>query len=124
MDSMVDVTTMNTDVERFMAAIPPDRRPLFDRLHALILALYPDAQIRLSYGVPTYRAASGWVALGYWKQGVSLYTNGAHHLMQFKAAHPRIKTGTGSINLRLTDEFPEAALREVIRHAIEHPKPA
>lgn len=113
---------MDADVERFMAAIPPDRRALFERLHALVVDLYPQAQLRLSYGVPTYHAQSGWVALGYWKQGVSLYTNGAHHLVRFKAAHPRIKTGTGCINLRLTDEVPVDALREVIRHAMEHPK--
>jgi hypothetical protein len=60
---------------------------------------------------------------GYWKQGVSLYTNGRHNLNQFKALHPHIKTGTGCINLRITDEVPEDALRDVIRHAIEHTKP-
>lgn len=107
---------------RYIEAVPEDRKPLFERLHALILSLYPDAEVVLSYGVPTYRAKTGWVALGYRKDGVSLYTCGAHHLAAFKAKHPKIKTGTGCINLRTGDPVPAAALKQVIRHAIEHPK--
>jgi uncharacterized DUF497 family protein len=58
------------------------------------------------------------VALANQKHYVSLYTNGAHHIGEFKAEYPRIKTGTGCINLKLTDPFPAAALKKVIRHAI------
>ena len=69
---------MNQEVQSFMDAVPADRKPLFDRLHALITGLYPDAEVVISNAVPTYRAKPGWVALGYWKSGVSLYTNGPH----------------------------------------------
>ena len=113
---------MNEDVQRFIDAIPADHRPLFDRLQALVLEMYPAAQVILSYQVPTYKIKTGWVALGYWKQGVSIYTNGPHHLAEFKAAFPGVKTGKGSINLRLSDDVPLEALRQVIRHAMENPK--
>jgi uncharacterized protein YdhG (YjbR/CyaY superfamily) len=106
-----------------MDEIPEDRRPLFDRLQGLILSLYPDASVVISYGVPTYKAKSGWVSLGYWKEGVSLYTNGPHHIDPFREKHPDIKTGKGSINFKLSDKIPVADLKKVIRHAIEHPKP-
>jgi len=114
---------MREEVQRFIDAVPADRRPLFDRLHALILGLYPHAEVVISYGVPTYRAKPGWVALSYWKFGVSLYPNGPHHIAEFKAKYPAIKTGKGSINFRVTDVVPLAALKKVIQHAIEHPKP-
>lgn len=114
---------MNKDVQRFMDSVPKDRNPLYDKLHALIMGMYPDANVVISYGVPTYKAKSGWVALGYWKGGVSIYSNGPHHIAEFKEKYPAIKTGKGSINFKTTDVIPVAALKKVIRHAIEHPKP-
>jgi uncharacterized protein YdhG (YjbR/CyaY superfamily) len=124
---------MNKDVRRYVEAAPKDRtgrkltdgreaRRLFDKLQAMILDLYPQAEVVISYQIPTYKAKSGWVALGYWSGGVSLYTNGPHHIEDFKAQYPAIKTGKGSINFRVSDPVPVTALKRVIRHAIEHPK--
>ena len=113
---------MNEEVQRFIDAIPEDRRPLYDKLHALIMGMYPDAEVVIWYGVPTYRAKSGWVSLGPWKRGVSLYSGHPHLIDEFRAEHPDIKTGRGSINLKVTDEVPVPALKKVIKHAIEHPK--
>ncbi len=111
---------INPDVQQYIDAVQDERRPLFDRLQALILDLYPDAEVVLSYKIPTYRVRPGWVALGYWKGGVSIYTNGPHHIADFKAQYPAIKTGKGSINFRVTDEVPVAAAKQVMQHAIEH----
>jgi uncharacterized protein YdhG (YjbR/CyaY superfamily) len=112
---------MNRDVRRYVDSVPTDRRPLFDELQSLILGMYPNAEVVISYQIPTYRAKSGWVGLGYWKEGVSLYTNGPHHIAEFQAKYPGIKTGKGSINLKTSDRVPLAALKKVVRHAIEHP---
>ncbi len=110
---------INEDVQRFFDEIPDDRRHLFDRVRALVESTYPEAKVKLSYGVPTYRTNAGWVAIGYWKGGVSVYTNGQHNIAQFKVDNPGIRTGTGSINLRLTDELPVEALSQVIKLAME-----
>ena len=127
---------MNRDVQRYIEAArhpagrssarsqratPKERRQLFEKLQALIVDLYPHAEVVISYQIPTYKAKSGWAALGYWRDGVSLYTNGPQHIEEFKAKYPAIKTGKGSINLRVTDPVPVAALKGVIRHAIERP---
>ena len=112
---------MNKDVQRYIDAVPDDRKPLFERLQALILGLYPEAEIVISYQVPHYRAKSGGVALGYWKKGVSVYV-GTRPIAEFKVRYPAIKTGKGSINFKVTDAVPVAALKKVVRHAIEHPK--
>jgi uncharacterized protein YdhG (YjbR/CyaY superfamily) len=115
---------MNEEVQRFYDAIPEDRRPLFDRIRAIIETMYREAEVKLSYGVPTFKVKSGWVALGYWKNGVSLYTNGPHHLSRFIREHPDIKTGKGSINFSMTDDIPEESLSRVIRHAMDGLKEA
>ena len=113
---------MNQTVQQFIASVPTDRRPLFDHLQSFILGLYPQAEVALFYQVPTYRVKSGWVALGYWKEGISLYTNRPNLIAEFKSKYPTIKTGKGSINFKLTDAIPTAALKRVIRHAIENPR--
>ncbi len=46
----------------------------------------------VSYGIPTYKVKAGRVGLGFWKGGVSVYTYGAHHLEEFRAKYPAIKT--------------------------------
>jgi uncharacterized protein YdhG (YjbR/CyaY superfamily) len=108
------VNVMNKEVQRYLKAIPEDRKPLFDKLQALILSLYPDAESMIWYGILTYRAKSGWVALANQKHYISLYTNGAHHIAEFKAKYPVIKTGKGCINFKVTDPFPVAAIKKVI----------
>ena len=111
---------MTPELRRYFAAIPKDKKPFFLRLHRLILELYPEAVVGLSYKIPTYRAKSGWVALGLAQRGVSLYTNGASHIAAFKARHPWIRTGKACLNFKITDEFSVPALKTVIRHAVEH----
>lgn len=109
---------MDEGVRRFFDSVPADKRPLFERLQALVRSLYPGATLALSYGVPTYRVKTGWVALGYWKDGVSVYTNGRHNIEEFRSAHPAVKTGIGTINFRVTDEIPMDSLSRVIHRAM------
>lgn len=113
---------VSTETLEYLEAVPADRKPLVERLHGLILDLFPEVDVDLSYRMPTYRFGEGWVALANQKRYVSLYTCGAHHLVEFKKAYPEIKTGKGCINFNPRDDFDDAIVREVIRHAIEHPK--
>jgi uncharacterized protein YdhG (YjbR/CyaY superfamily) len=110
---------MDKKVQAFMKAIPKDSKPLFNKLQALVLGMYPEAEVAISYGIPMYRARGGWVGLGYWKEGVSLYTNNPKFIAGLKKKYPAIKTNKASINLRLTDPFPAAELKKVIRAAME-----
>jgi uncharacterized protein YdhG (YjbR/CyaY superfamily) len=111
-------------VQEYFDALPAERRALADRLHGIILELYPQAQVDLSYRMPTYRVGPGWVALANQKQHVSLYTCSARHLTEFRKTHPEIRTGKGCINFRPNADLPVAAVGQVVRHAIDHPTPA
>jgi uncharacterized protein YdhG (YjbR/CyaY superfamily) len=106
------------DVQHFVDAVPADRRPLFDRLRVLVEEMYPDAELALRYQVPTYKTKTGRLSLGHWKGGVSIYPGGAI-AEAFEAAHPGYKAGKGTIHLRLGEELPLEALRDVIRRAME-----
>ncbi|HEX4016209.1 MAG TPA: hypothetical protein VHX15_05675 [Frankiaceae bacterium] len=42
-------------VQHYIEQIPAEHRPLFDRIHALILEVRPDASVVISYQMPTYK---------------------------------------------------------------------
>ena len=46
---------MDEAVRAYIDGIDPAHRPLFDRVHRLILAAHPDAAVVLSYQMPTYK---------------------------------------------------------------------
>ena len=114
---------MNAAVAHYLRSCPPARRVRLKQIHDLIVELFPQARADMAYRMPTYHLGEGWVAVANQKHYISLYTCGYHHIEGFKARHPGIKTGKGCINFRDRDELPLADLKEVIRHAIEHPKP-
>ena len=109
---------MDDEVQRYIDAIPETHRPLFGRLQSLILELYPDADVVISYQIPTYKVGRRRVYLGLWKDGVSLH---AIDPTPFKERHPAIKTGKGSLNFKVSDELPEADIRDVIQRAMSPP---
>jgi uncharacterized protein YdhG (YjbR/CyaY superfamily) len=109
---------MEPDVQSYIDAIPERQRPLFERLQSLILEHYPNAEITISYRIPSYKVGRRRVYLGLWKSGVSLH---AVAVEDFKQRHPSIKTGRGSLNFKLTDEVPEDDVRDVIKGALDQP---
>ena len=63
-------------VRRYRDEMDSEYRPVFDRLHRLIVATCPDAEVVLSYGMPTYRIGRRRLNIGVWKHGLSLYVLG------------------------------------------------
>ena len=48
---------MDEDLAAYIDGIPAEQRPLFDRLHTIVLGEHPDAAVALSYGMaPMYSA--------------------------------------------------------------------
>jgi len=113
---------VDKEVRRYLDTVSQDRKPIVEKLHNLIVGLYPRAQVDMSYRMPTYKVKDGWVAIANQKRYVSLYTCGAHHIAGFKEKYPGIRTGKGCINFKATDQIPVAAVKAVIKHAIEQSK--
>lgn len=113
---------MDSAVARYFEEIPESRKRHVRRLHSLVMERFPDARLTMKYRMPTYSHGEGWVAIANQKNYVSLYTCGALHLAEFKKAYPRYKTGAGCINFREQQDIPEAAVTQVIVHAMLHPK--
>jgi uncharacterized protein DUF1801 len=95
---------VDEDVANYVAAIGPEQRPLFDRLHAIVLAEHPDAEVTLAYGMPAYRVGGGHrLNLGVWAHGVSVYGWRADRDGGFAARHPELLSGKATIRIRPAD---------------------
>ncbi|NUT18061.1 MAG: DUF1801 domain-containing protein [Hamadaea sp.] len=110
---------MDAAVRDYVEAIPAENRPLFDRIHRIITAEHPDAQLTLSYDMPTYQVGKRRLYVGSWQHGVSLY-GAAGRDGGFLTRHPELLAGKGTIKLR-----PEAAaaiddseFRDLVRAAL------
>jgi Domain of unknown function (DU1801) len=94
---------VDEDVRAYVDAIPAAHRPLFDRLHGLILRARPDVTVVMSYKMPTYKAGDRRLLLAAWKHGISVYGWRKDDDGGFVARHPKLKTSTGTIQLRPED---------------------
>ena len=111
---------MDEAVRGYIDAIPPEHRPLFDRLHRLILAAHPDAIVVLSYKIPTYRVGRRRLYVGVWKHGVSIYGWPQGQDAGFAARHPELRTSKGTIQLRPEDAagISDDEFRDLVRSAL------
>jgi uncharacterized protein YdhG (YjbR/CyaY superfamily) len=117
---MSDHDAMDDAVRNYIDAIAPERRPLFDRLHQLILDVHPEAAVVISYQIPTYIVGSRRLYVGVWKHGLSVYGWGHGGDAGFTERHPELMTGRGTLQLRpavaagITDD----ELRDLVRAAL------
>jgi uncharacterized protein YdhG (YjbR/CyaY superfamily) len=94
---------MDDAVRGYVDAIPEDHRPLFDRVSRSIAEAAPQAEVVLSYGMPTYRIGRRRLHVGVWQHGVSLYGWQEGNDGGFVERHPDLRSGAGTIRLRPED---------------------
>ena len=110
---------MDKAVKTYIDAIPREQRPLFDRIHRLILATRPDAEVVISYKIPTYKVGRRRLFVAAWKHGVSIYGQGRD--AGFVARHPGLVTAKGTIKLRASDlaAIEDDDLADLVRQALD-----
>jgi uncharacterized protein YdhG (YjbR/CyaY superfamily) len=114
------VSRVDDAVREYIEGIDAEYRPLFDRLHNLILEVRPDVAVVLSYKMPTYKAGGRRLHVGVWRHGVSLYGWNQEQVADFLARHPQLKTSKGTIQLSPADAaaIPDEEFRAIIRASL------
>ncbi len=104
-------------VADYIAAIPREHRPLFDRVAGLISSVAPKAAMRISYGIPTYELAGRKLYVGVWKHGLSLYGWSQGGDGGFVERHPELKKSKGTIQLTAdaAAQLSDAELKKLVR---------
>jgi len=112
---------MNEEVRRYIEAVDPAYRPLFDRMHRLIMAAYPEADVALSYQIPAYKVGKRRLYVGAWQHGISIYGWGQDRDGGFTERHPELRTSKGTIRLRPQDAaaIPDEELSALVGAALQ-----
>jgi uncharacterized protein YdhG (YjbR/CyaY superfamily) len=112
---------MDDAVREYVDAIAPEHRPLFDRLHRLVLETHPEATLGLSYKMPLYRVGRRRFFVAVWKHGVSVYGWDEGRDRGFVARHPELKTSRGTIQLRSDGAaaISDDELRDLVNAALD-----
>ncbi|MFJ4922815.1 DUF1801 domain-containing protein [Streptomyces sp. NPDC088725] len=110
---------MDEELRAYIDGIAAEHRPLFDRIHRLILEAHPEAVMSLSYRMPTYTVGKRRLHVGVWKHGLSLY-GWLGRDAGFASRHPALTTSKGTIRLRPGDaaSIPDDELRAFARAAL------
>jgi len=112
---------MSGAFQDYIDAIAPVHRPVFDRIHRLVLETYPDAEQLITYQMPTYRVGTNRLYVGAWKNWVAIYGLDGDRDGGFAARHRELLTNKGTIQLRpaaaaaITDD----ELRDLVRAALD-----
>jgi uncharacterized protein YdhG (YjbR/CyaY superfamily) len=111
---------MDDAVRDYIDAITPEQRPMFDRIHRLVLEMHPDAEMLLSYQMPTFKVGRYRLYVGVWKHGLSFYGWERDRIVGFRARHPELVTSKGTIQLRPDDaaRLADDELRDIVRASL------
>jgi uncharacterized protein YdhG (YjbR/CyaY superfamily) len=108
---------MDDDVREYIDEIAPEHRPLFDRIHRLVLDVHPQAGVVLSYKMPTYVVGRNRLYVGVWKHGLSFYGWRAGQDAGFAGRHPELVGSKGTLKLAPADaeRIPDDEIRDFVR---------
>jgi uncharacterized protein YdhG (YjbR/CyaY superfamily) len=112
---------MDEAVRAYIDEIAPEHRPLFDRVHRLIVAAHPEAAVVISYRIPTYKVGNRRLYVGAWKHGLSIYGWNQGGDAGFLSRHPALRTSKGTVQLRPEDAagILDDELTDLFRAALE-----
>jgi hypothetical protein len=94
---------VDSDFQAYVEGIAPEFRPLFDRLHGIVVTAHPEAALGMAYDMPTYRVGKRRLNLGVWKHGVSVYGWRRDNDGGFHDRHPEFLSSKTTIRIRPED---------------------
>jgi hypothetical protein len=69
------------------------------RVAGLVRVLHPEAELRITYGMPTFVVGQHRLPVGVWKHGLSLYGLDETNDGGLIARHPELSSGRGTVKL-------------------------
>ena len=109
------------DVQTYLDGIAAEHRPMWHRVEGLVRVLHPGAELRITYGMPTFVVGEHRLPVGVWKHGLSLYGLDESDDAGFIARHPELSTGRGTVKLptKRADDFSDEELTATLKAVLD-----
>jgi uncharacterized protein YdhG (YjbR/CyaY superfamily) len=98
-------------VDEYIAAQPAETRPRLNELRAIFRAALPSAAEVISYGLPTYKFATGLVYFGAAKRHVAIYGSSTVALVEELRGFRQAK---GTVRFPLHQPIPAELVRQLL----------
>ncbi|MBI3743779.1 MAG: DUF1801 domain-containing protein [Chloroflexi bacterium] len=112
--------TSLTTVSAYIAAAPKDVRGKLKQMRAIVKALAPGAEEKISYGMPAYKLRGRvLVYFAAFKNHIGFYPGSGTVLKVYAPDLRRYKTSKGTVQFPLERPLPVALIRKLIRAKIK-----
>lgn len=101
-------------VDDYIAQTPEEVRPRLQELRATIKAAAPEAQERMSYGMPFYEYKGRLVYFQLWKKHIGLYAL-SHDIEKYKSELQGYVGDKGTLRFPLNEKLPLALIEKLVR---------
>lgn len=106
-------------VDQYMAESSAATRPLLEEMRAIIKKEAPEAEERISYGMPGYFYNGALVYFGGFKNHVSLFGTSSLSADRFKDDLQDYKTSKGTIQFPLDAPLPTDLVRKLVKFRVK-----
>jgi uncharacterized protein YdhG (YjbR/CyaY superfamily) len=106
-----------TTVDEYIAQCPVDVQPILQQLRAVIRESAPEAQERISYGMPGYYLNGSLVWFGAHKRHIGFYPHG-NAPEPFRQELAGYKQSKGAIQLPLDKPMPYDLIARIVRYRV------
>ena len=106
------------DVDKYIQAFPSEVQEILLNIRALVIQLAPDAEEKMSYGIPGYMTnKKPLIYYAAFKNHIGLYATPKAH-EEFKEELSQYKQGKGSVQFSLKCPIPYDIIERIIKFKI------
>ena len=103
-------------VEAYLALVPPKERAVLKKIRETVRSVVPDADEKISYGIPAFVWNGNLPYYGAMKNHLSLFPGSKTVFEQFaKELKPFDQSGKGTIRFTAEKPLPTALVKKIVR---------
>jgi uncharacterized protein YdhG (YjbR/CyaY superfamily) len=106
-----------TDTESYIASFPPETKKMLEQLRAIIKENAPEAEEKISYGMPGYKLNGMLVYFAGYGKHVGFYP-GVACIETFKEELSMFKTSKGTVQFPLNKPLPVELIIQMVKFKI------
>jgi uncharacterized protein YdhG (YjbR/CyaY superfamily) len=109
---------MTPEFETYFAAFPQQTQDMFREMYVVIKTVLPEAQEKISYGMPCFSLKQKVVYFAAFKNHIGFYPT-ASGVKAFESELVGLKFSKGAIQFPLDKAIPEKLIQKIVRFRIQ-----
>lgn len=110
-----------TDTDSYIAGFPQDTQRLLNEVRRTIREAAPEAQEKISYGIPTFTLGRNLVHFAAYDHHIGFYP-GASGIKAFQEELSVYKTAKGSVQFPLNRPLPHSLITKMVTYRVKENK--